>query len=352
MRPACTPAQPKARYDQLDVLRGLACLAVVAFHYLHRGQRDGWITQHSAAPVNLLASYGYLGVQMFFIISGFVIFMSADGTTLRGFIASRIARLYPALWAGVLLTSLTVWWAHNPYFGVTLGQVLVNLTMVPQWLKVEFVDGAYWSLAVELQFYLIIIVVKHWGWMARPEPWMAAWLLIASLNAVRPMYPLEFWLDARWASLFVAGMLFCCVARTGWSAPRVALMLWSYGLTLWYGWQGASEPALSDKQINFGQPLMVLTLLTAFHLPFLAVTHGRLKLRPSPLVTWFGVLTYPVYLLHQNIGYILLEQPIWRDWDLHLRVPLLVAGMILLAVLINRRIERPLSARLKRWINP
>jgi peptidoglycan/LPS O-acetylase OafA/YrhL len=75
-------------------------------------------------------------------------------------------------------------------------------------------------------------------------------------------------------------------------------------------------------------------------------------MRPSPLVYWFGALTYPVYLLHQNIGYIVLMAPDWRQVDFHLRVLLVVAGVVVLAWLVNRWIERPLSRRLRALIEP
>jgi peptidoglycan/LPS O-acetylase OafA/YrhL len=75
-------------------------------------------------------------------------------------------------------------------------------------------------------------------------------------------------------------------------------------------------------------------------------------MRPSPLVYWFGALTYPVYLLHQNIGYIALMAPGWRHLDFHLRVGLVVGAVVLLAWLVNRWVERPLSRRLRAVIDP
>ena len=173
------------RFHQIDFLRGLACLAVIAFHFLHRGQAGGWLTEPTWQWLQPLAALGHLGVHLFFIISGFVILMTARGATVRSFVASRVSRLYPAFWVGVLLTWLVAWATHSERFAVTPGQALVNLTMVPQWVQIEFVDGAYWSLAVELQFYLMVIALLYFGQMRRVETWMAVWLVIASVNAVR-----------------------------------------------------------------------------------------------------------------------------------------------------------------------
>lgn len=342
------------RFHQLDFLRGLACLAVVAFHFLHRGQQGGWLVDTTWPWLQSLAALGHLGVHLFFMISGFVILMSAQGTTVRGFVASRVARLYPAFWVSVLLTGVVAWFSGSEAFAVTPSQVLVNLTMVPQWVQVEFVDGAYWSLAVELQFYLMVIALLHFGQLRRVERWVGVWLLLSSVNALRPMYPLEFWLDVRWAPLFSAGMLFYRVSRKGWNLQRYLLLLWSFGLTLWYGWVGAAGSKLGSEVVWLGMPAQVMLCLTLFYALFLAMVSGRLQMRASPLVFWFGVLTYPVYLLHQNIGYIALMAPLesWRALDFHLRVLLVVAAVVAVSWMVHHWIERPMSGWLRALVAP
>lgn len=125
------------RFHQIDFLRGIACLSVIAFHFLHRGQQGGWLVEGTWPWLQPFAALGHLGVHLFFMISGFVILMTAQGATVRGFIASRVSRLYPAFWVGVLLTALVAWATHSEAFAVTPGQVLANMTMVPQWVQVD-----------------------------------------------------------------------------------------------------------------------------------------------------------------------------------------------------------------------
>jgi peptidoglycan/LPS O-acetylase OafA/YrhL len=342
------------RFHQIDFLRGIACLSVVAFHFLHRGQQGGWLVDATLPWLQSAAALGHMGVHLFFMVSGFVILMTAEGATVRSFIASRVSRLYPAFWVGVLLTAAVAWWSGSDAFAVTPVQVLVNLTMVPQWVQVEFVDGAYWSLAVELQFYLLVIALLHFGQMRQVDWWIAAWLLVSSINAVRRMYPLEFWLDARWAPLFAAGMLFYRISRKGWNGQRYLLLLWAFSLTLWYGWSGAVASTLGREAAGLGFPLQVVVCLTLFHVVFLAIISGRWTMRASPLVYWFGALTYPVYLLHQNIGYLALMAPVaaWQALDFHLRVLVVVASVVAASWVVNRWVERPLSKRLREAIDP
>lgn len=119
--------QPKPRFRLLDGLRIFAALAVVLYHFTAR-ENPYW--GHPVldvfpdfAPV---AAFGALGVQLFFIISGFVILMSASGRSIGDYVASRAGRLLPGYWAGVLLTGglLLVVWPEAEDISIT--QVLAN----------------------------------------------------------------------------------------------------------------------------------------------------------------------------------------------------------------------------------
>ncbi len=181
-----------ARFHEIDLLRAVACLMVVFFHYAHRGALDGW--SPAANPIGLsdFARYGYLGVHLFFIISGFVIFLSVRNATVRDFFASRVSRLYPAYWVAVPLTWVLVKFFDLPELQVSWWEMLVNLTMVPHWFGVPYVDGAYWSLGVELQFYILVGVALKFDLDRRAEWFLAGWLLLhqaSSFYQVRARTP-------------------------------------------------------------------------------------------------------------------------------------------------------------------
>ena len=89
------------RITELDALRGFAAACVVIYHFTHR-YND--MFQHSFHVPHWL-HYGNLGVQLFFIISGFVIFLTLNRTQkATDFIVSRLSRLYPAYWVAIALT--------------------------------------------------------------------------------------------------------------------------------------------------------------------------------------------------------------------------------------------------------
>src|SRR4051812_19156660 len=95
----------RPRLAALDGLRFLAALAVMFFHYT-AAEKLLWgnPSRLEFPTMNLLTRYGYLGVQLFFVISGFVILMTAYGRNVEEFVASRFSRLFPAYWVAVLGT--------------------------------------------------------------------------------------------------------------------------------------------------------------------------------------------------------------------------------------------------------
>ena len=89
-----------SRLRVLDLLRFCAALAVVMFHFV---ETSAWGTRRAFPALIDFSMFGVYGVRLFFVISGFVILMSAWGRTSGQFVVSRIARLYPAYWASVVI---------------------------------------------------------------------------------------------------------------------------------------------------------------------------------------------------------------------------------------------------------
>src|SRR5215469_15288981 len=116
----------------LDGLRLAAALSVVAFHLVAGAADRAWDTPTTGlfGPLVHAARYGWLGVELFFLISGFVICMSSWGRTAGQFAVSRFVRLFPAYWFAVLATTAVV--TAVPLYEHRLhpDQVLVNLTML------------------------------------------------------------------------------------------------------------------------------------------------------------------------------------------------------------------------------
>lgn len=333
----------RGRYHQIDFLRALACVMVVGFHYLYRGPLDNWVPFAGPDWLVAMSRFGYLGVPLFFAISGFVIILSAENAMPRSFAASRIARLYPAFWAAVLLTTLAVHLGDVPGLVVPWTDVLLNFTMLAPWFKAEYVDSAYWSLVVEIHFYCYVWLLLRLGWFKHLRLLMAGWLLLSAVNLARPMFPLEFILDVRWAPFFCLGIGAYLMRRGDRSWQILATMAASSALSVAYSCIQARRLGHPNIEIVGG---IVVAIVAVFWL----LAYDRLRMRGGAALYWAATLTYPVYLLHEYIGYVTLTA-LWRagvPWWLCL--PLAFAGVLLLSHLVHRWVEKPLAGRMKRVV--
>ena len=170
------PAQHKSeRYRELDAIRGLAACAVVLFHYTVR------YFELFPGPAPLVsARFGSFGVEVFFGISGFVILMTLERTrTAKAFLVSRLSRLYPAYWVCVAITFAVTQLYPLGTRSVTATQALVNLTMWQEVLHTPHVDGVYWSLQIELIFYVLMLLVLLAGWLRNARSVLMGWLIFS-----------------------------------------------------------------------------------------------------------------------------------------------------------------------------
>lgn len=325
-------AHSAERLQALDALRGLAALAVVLFHYLPYYHE---LYGHGFEPWALL-EFGRYGVHLFFVLSGFVIFMTLERTSSPGWFGlARAFRLLPALWAGVALTFISVH-LMGPYDReVSAGMALLNLTLLHDYLGVDPVDGAYWSLVIEATFYVWMALVFYgigrgrmmqgifWGWTALSYLAVIVWQAIPGALELL----IQDLLFTRYAPLFISGMLI-------------------------YRWHRYGKPGLPDRA------LLALTMghaLVAYDAPFsyfvlgcygvfiLAVAGYLNGLAVRPLLL-LGNLSYALYLVHQNIGYGLIDWSYRQDLPGGVGVAIALAVAMLLAASIHFLIEKPCQA--------
>ncbi|MET9362922.1 acyltransferase [Streptomyces sp. NPDC006632] len=352
--PLPAPPGPRGRPPRLYVLDGLrliAALMVVGFHfagYDRYGDHGAWgqSTATLFPGVHGIASYGWLGVELFFLISGFVICMSCWGRTPRDFFISRVVRLYPAFWVCVTATALVLWFCGDRT--ITLSRVLTNLTMVHEPLGVAHVDPSYWSLWAEMRFYLLFAVVAYKGLTyRRVVTFCGLWLLGAILAPTSGIPLLAVVFQPQFAPFFVGGIVLYLMHRF-----RPAPLLWLLLGASWLLAQQQLVRLVKDENWAGLHPSwpVALTVVTAFYAVLLAVALGKADFLNWRRLTTAGALTYPLYLLHESIGWAVIER-------LHTRIPahLLMAGLVaaLLAAAwaVHRFVERPLARRLKHWLN-
>lgn len=321
------------RLAQVDALRGVAALAVVLFHYTTRYDQ---LFGH-AQPLRLAVPFGHLGVNLFFMISGFVIFMTLERTARpMDFVVSRFSRLYPAYWGALLLSFTLTHLLGLP--GKTVGWevLLANLTMVQGFFGVPHVDNVYWTLEVELLFYCWALASFRLGGGAGLRHFLFACLALRlAYTGALIAWGLDLpWIGQRWLLLpyiawFALGVSVYRLSRAGgdrrWDRALVAAALLAIGLA--DGWSLA-------------------VLAAVFHLVLQGAVRGRWTWLEHPLLLWLGTISYTLYLLHENIGWALIRRLEGWGVEVHLAILLAMAVSAGLAHGLTRMVEQPAM----RWI--
>lgn len=287
----------RGRLRALDGLRLIAALMVCAYHYAGRGgdistawgRSPSHVFPHLAGPF----SYGPLGVEIFFIISGFVICMSGWGRSVKDFAISRITRLYPAYWAALII--ITVAFAIVGLKRVPNTDLLVNFTMLQMPAGAQRVLGVCWTLWAEMRFYLLFALCVVWPGATRKRVlvFCSVWTVLALYAQATDESFLKFALMPEYAPFFVAGMGMYLIYRFGHDALSWGVVLVGFLLGQREEVKGLVAPANMDV-FHHRSELMVIVVLALGFLAVIAVT----LVPPIANLNWrwlttAGALTYP-----------------------------------------------------------
>lgn len=361
--PAAVPAPvpvPRERVGgrlrALDGLRLVAALMVCAYHY---GGRGGEISRawgrdpdHVFPHLAGAFSYGPLGVQVFFVISGFVICMSGWGRTVKDFAISRFTRLYPAYWAALVL--VTAAFAVVGMARVPTADLLVNATMLQMPAGAQRVLGVCWTLWAEMRFYLLfaLCVVLPGATRRRVLVFAAGWTVAALYAESSGEGFLELALMPQYAPFFVAGMGLYLIHRFGHDALSWGLVAGAWLL----GQREAVKALVAPGHVAVFHHRSVLTVELVLALGMLAVVAVTLFPPIAGLrwrwLTTAGALTYPFYLVHEHLGWVVIGKlNAHTGWAPTTVLAATVALMLLLAYAMHRLVEKPLGPRLKRLLD-
>jgi len=279
--PLKNPVRRTGRLEFLDAVRGFAALAVVISHALER-------TPHSwSLPVNL----GEFGVVTFFIVSGFIIPVSMERAgALKPFWVSRIFRLYPMYWVSLIFVLLLAWMHLSPLppgFAVHQTRaVLLNVTMLQQFVNIPNALDSYWTLTLELLFYFLCSFLFLRSWLSNSL--VSAWASI-SVMAV---------------SVLVAGIAFHRSLPAGW----IGLLITAFwGTVLYRVYSGALKAKVLYPLI----PALALTLYVGFWFRFYLYPREYVLHLTTVCSSW--ALAYAVFAM-----FFLMRNRTFPEWTLWL----------------------------------
>ena len=363
------PGRASTRVEWANALRGIAALSVLVAHYavsfftaqegaaslarrppLYAGAEGApWFARAlQAMPIELAA----LGVGLFFLISGYVIAISLDRYSRRGFVVGRTLRILPTYAAGFLVTCAVVWAVSDPNGELTPWAVLAG--MVPGLANVLGVaapaDGIVWTLIVEGVFYGVCLV----AYRSLTRKWYAVVLAALACVALQLALP-----HLPWSShVPVAGLIFVVVL----ACPFLPVMLIGVVLSAYRrGQMGrttviALVPVLTvvhtvllarNPIVRVDGEYRLTFILTIAAFCVLSVAAGGW--RAHPVTDFFADISYPLYVVHAVLGYVLLYALTAAGVRSPVAITATSAAAIATAWLLHLCVERPTHRFGARW---
>jgi peptidoglycan/LPS O-acetylase OafA/YrhL len=302
------------RYANIDIIRGLAALLVVWMHVsevfrslLPEGKPGEWMF-----TVADTVDFGRIGVVAFFAVSGFVIpasFNHQGWLGLKLFLVRRFFRLYPAFWLSIPLAIWSTWYLWDK--PVTLMQIIANITIVPQLFGQLPMEGLYWTLQIEICFYIFCSILFLFGLLHKTNV----------LVIVTSLFFIAFLMSK--AQAFIALPIHVS-DKEGLLSLFLSIMFWG---ALYRTWHDKKTWQLNWNLILWGLPLtmvVLMLLVSGYRLTHLnAITdtfwfkfttsHALglilfltialwVKLTFRPLVI-LGEISYALYLFHPIVFY-------------------------------------------------
>ncbi|MCI4643584.1 MAG: acyltransferase [Hyphomonadaceae bacterium] len=360
------------RLDVLDGMRGIAALAVVAYHFFARWaepQFEPTLYAHGDALATFLPLQlaGGVGVQLFFLISGFVIMMTLERATgLLDFTVRRAARLWPAMLVCATLSTLIINASGVAYvyenvarWQVTPVEYFSSLVFIPPDMTADalgiqqgdlprWVEGVYWTLWCEVRFYALIALAF---WLSPRGTFLWVWTglqaasfgleLVTALTGQAPpgTWMLSLALQPDMLGWFTLGLVAWKWRSLG-AHPALLALAAMAAASILIGPIFSLAPGEMGLSASAPRQLVMLAMIGV---PFgLFLMRSRL-LKPLtwPPVIAVGLASYPLYLFHERPGMTYLY---WlNSAGIHpwISVALAIAIVIATALLLHRFVERP-----------
>ena len=299
----CQP-QCSKRIASIDGLRGLAILLVLAFHtYARWSDYIPWVTTHKDF---FLFKFGFLGVELFFLISGFVIYMTLEKCrSFNEFMFRRWLRLFPAmLLATILIYATSFFLIERPNGRISFWDILPGLLFVDDKLlnsvqglvHTKSIEGVFWSLFVEVKFYLIFGALYFYNKNNALRNLIALFLICFVYVAAGMLFP--------FMTLKIVDQVFLQLLSLqyfGWFCVGALL----YKAHLSNDRMMALSSALlmvPTVLIMYGKGLNIVFFCTMIYVIFyFALTSKAVSsFFKSRVFVFFGFVSYPLYLIHEN----------------------------------------------------
>ncbi len=335
-----------SRILELDALRAIACLNLMLFHFTYVYQSKYGF----ASPLGFLFPYGKYGVQLFFMLSGFVnSYMLLRRRQPGDFAVGRMIRILPSYWLMIGLNIVLFCSIGMFHESVTADSALANLSVMPNLFGYHCWEPVTWTLQVEVLFYCFLALILITGLIDKPfktlmiavsfccagslaTGWVQAHM--AGSTLVAPMEFIEGLFIMKIMPLFAMGMLLNEIhAQRG--------VLWQNILGI--AFSAVAFHVIDERNHNPAATALLFGMLVAS-------AYGKIPmLRIKPFL-FISAISYSLYLFHNNLGSAIVAGLESTGWSPQLSVIFVAAFSIVFATAVTYWFERPVTKWLKaRW---
>jgi peptidoglycan/LPS O-acetylase OafA/YrhL len=299
----------------LTGIRGVAAFMVVLYHYFQ--DSDG------LGPAHRFVAHGYIAVDLFFVLSGFVMALTYGATFSSGFswpafvafLGKRLGRVYPLYLVVTVVVAVLVYRGAIVGRPATAGEALANLLMVQAWGFADSIGGPTWSISTEFAAYLLFpVLVAAVLEGSRFRCWVAACLAMIALVALSGLGPTALnQVDSGGAvsrsgplDIFGAGTpypLLRCLAGFILGLAAFRLQRESVFRRL-FGWRRSGDIVAAAAIVLWGTSGSDVALAPMFALLVMALATGgswASAVLGSGLAYWLGEVSYSIYLVHRPV---------------------------------------------------
>lgn len=321
------------RIPELDVLRGLAAVIVFIFH-----------CELTLPPQERIFNFGVTGVDLFFMISGFVILLTLERANhWKEFVINRLAKLFPTYWTCVSFTATLIlfrgMYSSIPVPGL-LGEYLGNLTMFQRCIGVTNLDEQYWTMEVEMLFYLVMLLVFIGKRLSAIENigYVSITFIVIYDFVLEKYFPLNrYFILMDHFPLFFAGILFLKIkSKGGGTIARYLGIAYCFGATCMLFNNGGRS--------MFYIPLAeYVVMVSIYFVLFFLIAFDRLKFIVQKPLIFMGQVSYGFYLIHQYVSTKIIIPALQKYFviNFYMAVAFAFSISLFLAFLITFYIEKP-----------
>ena len=318
-------------------------MVVISFHYFSNGISNGIVTSIELTPFSDIAKYGYLGVQLFFGVSGYLILMSTTNRSAWQFAKGRIKRIYPLYWMAIILITAITFLPTLSKTHPGFWQFLASSTMFPTAFNQGWVDGAHWFMLVEIQLYVFIFAVLKVGAGKYLPTIFPIWSIVIFIWYLFELKRFSIWYLYGPFSFICGGAIIYSIKQWGWTPLRAAGLITAVGGGL-YSRVGSLDKLSEIRNTQYSDKVVTVIVLFIFGLLLLTLLPKVSNIH-IPGAVFFGAITYPLFLIHGRLGYMALER-FANEQNKYFVYLILVILAIIIAYLmlqLDRRIQKMLS---------